>query len=92
MSSEKWNKITKECYGLNVAMSFPYADKERLRIANDWLTILYVYDDLFDYADSRLMNDENGAIEASKIMLSVFTEPDTFKPDARLPMATVVHE
>lgn len=92
MASEKWDKVVKDNYGLMTAMCYPYTEKERLRIMNDWTTILFVYDDLFDEAASTLMNDEFGAIEASKIMLSVFTHPDTFQPDKRLPIATALHE
>lgn len=74
------------------AMCYPYADKEKLRILCDWTYVLFVYDDLFDEADSSLTHDEIGAIEASKIMLSVFTHPETFKPDKRLAIATTLHE
>lgn len=73
-------------------MCYPHTDKEKLRILSDWAYILFVYDDLFDEADSTLTHDEIGAIEASKIMLSVLTHPETFEPDKRLPIATTLHE
>lgn len=74
------------------AMCYPYTDIERLRIMNDWTSILFVYDDLFDESASNLMHDEIGAIEASKIMLSVLKHPENFKHDERLPIATAFYE
>lgn len=82
----------RETYGMMTAMAYPYTEKERLHIMNDWTVILFVYDDLFDETASTLMHDEIGAIEASKIMLSVLTRPEIFKHNERLPIATALHE
>lgn len=92
MSSSKWEETLKEDYSLAGAMSYCLGKKERLRVAVDWLYIIFTYDDLLDDATSKLAFDERGATEASKIMLSVLIDPDNFKPIPSLPIATVFHQ
>lgn len=78
-------------YGLCAARSYPIGDKKRLRDAADWFTILFVYDDLLDDSTSDLTQDESGAAEASKIMLSVLIDTDNFQPTSKLPVAATFH-
>ena len=42
-------------------MSYPDTDVERLRIAAEWVTVLFIWDDLLDVPDSRLVDDGKGA-------------------------------
>lgn len=91
MSELRWNELLKMEYGLCAARSYPSGDKQRLRVAADWFTILFTYDDLFDDSDSDLTHDENGAAEASKIMLSVLSDTENFQPTPSLPIAASFH-
>lgn len=78
-------------YGLCTARAFSDGNKEHLRVAADFSTILFNYDDLFDNSSSDLFYDENRAAEAMKIMLSVLTDTDNFQPTPRLPVAAAFH-
>lgn len=78
-------------YDLAAARAYPSGDKERLRLAADWLTLLFNYDDLLDESTSDLTHNESGASEASKIMLSVLLDTDNFQPTSSLPVAATFH-
>lgn len=78
-------------YGLGTARAYPTGNKEHLRVAADFSTILFNYDDLFDNSSSDLFHDENRATEATKIMLSVLTDTDNFQPTPHLPVAATFH-
>lgn len=91
MSQPQWNQMLKMRYGLCGARAYPIGDKKHLRVAVDWLTLLFNYDDLLDDATSDLTQDEKGAAETSRIMLSVLTDTDNFQPTARLPVAATFH-
>ncbi|MCJ1468394.1 hypothetical protein MMC07_007022 [Pseudocyphellaria aurata] len=91
MSQPQWDEMLKMEYGLATARGFPNGDKERLRLATDWFTLLFNYDDLLDDSTSDLTHNESGASEASKIMLSVLLDTDNFQPTSRLPVAAAFH-
>ena len=57
-------------------MSYPDTDVERLRIAAEWVTVLFVWDYLLDVPDSRLMDDGKGARRIQRIMIRVLTAPE----------------
>lgn len=78
-------------YGLCAARGYPIGDKKRVRDAADWITLLFVYDDLLDESTSHLTHDERRAAEASKIMLSVLIDTDNFQPTSSLPVAATFH-
>ena len=42
-------------------MSYSDTDVERLRIAAEWVTVLFVWDGFLDVPDSRLVDDGKGA-------------------------------
>lgn len=54
-------------------MSYPDTDVERLRIATKWVTVLFMWDDLLDVPDSRLVDDERGAEDIQRVMMGVLT-------------------
>ena len=56
-------------------MCYPTADVERLRIAAEWVTVLFVWGDLLDVPDttSDLMYNGRAAEEIQKIMTGVLT-------------------
>lgn len=78
-------------YGLCAAKIYPSGNKKQLRVAADWVTILFHYDDLFDDATSDLTHDESASAKATKIMLSVLSDPDSFQPTPSLPVAETFH-
>lgn len=78
-------------YGICAARSFSSGDKKRLRVAADWTTLLFNYDDLFDDPTSELAHNESGAAKASKIMLSVLSDTEGFQPSPSLPVAATFH-
>lgn len=92
MSQSRWNEMVKMEYGLCAARGYPSGDKKRLRLAADWITVLFNYDDLLDDSTSHLTVDEIGATAASKIMLSVFSETENFQPTPSLPVAATFHK
>ena len=57
-------------------MSYPDTDVERLRIAAEWVTVLFVWDDLLDMPDSRLVDDGKGAWRIQRIMMRMLTAPE----------------
>ncbi|MCJ1461977.1 hypothetical protein MMC07_000577 [Pseudocyphellaria aurata] len=87
LSPPQWSKMLKYRYGLCGAMILPRGDKTRLRVAVDWVTILFNYDDLFDDAASHLARNESSAASATKIMLSVLTDTENFQHAPSLPIA-----
>lgn len=88
----KWDDFVKERFGLCAAMSWPLGGKESLRIAADWLILLFKYDDLLDDASSNLMRNESSATKASKIFISAIANTENFQPVLTLPIATACHE
>ncbi len=92
MSPAKWDELLKAKFGLATAMAWPLGDRNSLRVAMDWMLLLFNFDDLLDEASSNFMRDESGATEVSKIFISAFVDPENFEPVPSLPMATACHE
>ena len=72
-------------------MSYPETSVERLRIAAEWVTVLFVWDDLFDVPDSRLVDDRRSAEEINRIMTGVLTHPEKFEEQEGLCVANAFH-
>lgn len=70
----KWDKVPAFCLG--AAMSYPNTDVERPRIAAEWVTVLFVWDDWLEVPDSRLVDDGKGARRIQRIMMRVLTAPE----------------
>ena len=68
-------------------MSYPDTDRDRLRICAEWITVLFVWDDLLDVPmDSDLVTDEQGARSINRVMTCILTQPETFEPMATQPV------
>ena len=73
-------------------MSYPDTDGNRLRICAEWITVLFVWDDLFDVPiDSDLVVDEQGAREVNRVMSCILTQPETFAPMVTQPVTGAFH-
>ena len=81
-----------DAFCLAAAMSYPVTDRDRLCLCAEWITILFVWDDLLDVPiDSDLVIHEEGAQEINSMMSCILTQPETFKPMVTQPVTEAFH-
>ena len=81
-----------DAFCLAAAMSFPDTDGDRLRMCAEWITVLFMWDDLLDVPmDSELVIDEHGTREINRVMSRILTQPEAFKPMVTQPVTGALH-
>ena len=73
-------------------MSYPNTDRDRLRMCAEWITVLFVWDDLLDVPiDSHLPIDEQGTRKINTVMSCILTQPESFEPVVTQPVSGALH-
>ncbi len=77
---------------LAAAMSYPDRDRDRLCLCAEWITVLFVWDDLLDVPiDGDQVIDEQDAREINRVMSCILTQPEKFEPMVTQPVTGALH-